>query len=315
MIIETLGPIKTPVLLLFFNRPDLTQQVFNSIRSVRPPKLFLASDGARMEVGAETELVIDLRDQILSQIDWKCEIFTLFRDQNLGCKHAVSSAISWFFEHVEEGIILEDDCLPSTSFFYYCEVMLEKYRENERIFLVSGQNLSGVDSLIQNDYGFTKFALIWGWASWRRVWENYDVNVTKWGKNKKQILKKVSTKFAARLYWLTIFDRLYQSQIDTWDYQLSFLILSSEGKTIIPKKNLISNIGFDERATHTKEGTSTNANLPRHELDFPLVGPKDQMEEIRINEFYDQHIFAEKSWFNRLIRLPKYLSLMWFNRE
>lgn len=236
-----------------------------------------------------------MRNELLQRIDWDCEVTTLFREKNAGCKHAMSNGIDWFFKHEEEGIILEDDCLPSRSFFFYCEELLEKYRSDDSVYLISGQNIREIDPLIESDYGFTKFALIWGWASWRSVWKMYDVHISDWPANKNEILKRVSPFLRARLFWLRKFDTMHDQKVDTWDYQLSYLILKDGGRTIIPKKNLISNIGFDDRGTHTKNPKSDNANIPRYELDFPLKGPKDPKEEQRINRFYDLKIYSERN--------------------
>ena len=134
-----LNPLITPVLFIVFNRLDKTRQVFEAIRQARPPFLYIASDGARFNKEGELEKVQAVRDFIIQNIDWKCEVKTLFRKKNLGCKYAVSGAISWFFNNVDQGIILEDDCLPSKSFFWYCEELLEKYKHDNSIYLISGE--------------------------------------------------------------------------------------------------------------------------------------------------------------------------------
>lgn len=245
-------PLKTAVLFLVFNRLDTTKQVFQAIREAKPPRLYIAADGARESKEGEAEKVKAVRDYILQNIDWDCEVKTLFREKNLGCKIAVSSAITWFFENEEMGIILEDDCLPSQSFFWFCEELLVRYRDDTRI----GQ-ISGFNPLVEFDfngasYGFSKFGPIWGWASWSRVWKKYDVNIKKWKKIKKINQVDFFTDNNQEKQWrIELFDRMYNKEIDTWDYQWSFVKLIESQLSIIPFVNLIKNIGFGEDATHT----------------------------------------------------------------
>lgn len=176
--------LNVPVLLLIFNRPDTTQRVFHEIRGASPLQLFISADGPRENKPGEFEKCQITRD-IVRQVDWDCEVYTNFRDKNLGCKIAVSSAIDWFFENVEEGIILEDDCLPSFSFFRFCEELLEKYRDDERIMQIGGTNLLSEWQRSDDSYYFSKYGAIWGWATWRRAWQYYDVNMKLWPEVKK----------------------------------------------------------------------------------------------------------------------------------
>ena len=168
----------TPILLLMFNRPNSTERVFTTIRQIQPKQLFISSDGPRNSKAGEKEIVENLQKKILDSIDWPCEVKTLFRKTNLGCKYAVSEAISWFFQQVEQGIILEDDCIPHISFFHYCQELLEIYKENEQIFSISGYNRQR-QSKIQEDYFFSKYFSSWGWATWKRAWEVIDINLNK----------------------------------------------------------------------------------------------------------------------------------------
>lgn len=157
-----------PVLLLAFNRPDLARQVFAAIRAARPSLLFIAVDGARVHKLGEADLVVETR-RIAGEVDWPCEVKTRFSDENQGCKRAVSGAIDWFFEHVEEGVILEDDCLPHPSFFPYCAAMLARYRNDERVGMVSGNNFLPQAEWRSTGHEFSIFTFIWGWATWRRA--------------------------------------------------------------------------------------------------------------------------------------------------
>lgn len=241
----------TPILFLIFNRPDTTKQVFESIRKVRPNKLYLAADGPRASKLGEVDLCMQTRN-IVSQIDWDCEIKTLFRDENLGCKIAVSSAIDWFFENEEQGIILEDDCLPHESFYGFCETLLNYYKNDGRVFHISGNNFQ--DGIIRGDgsFYFSKYNHIWGWATWKRAWKMYDVNLK--FENEKEIEVFINRNFEAKkeqLFWTKLYKNFIKSAIDTWDYQWTYAIWKNNGLSIIPNKNLVSNIGFDSNGTHT----------------------------------------------------------------
>ena len=219
----------TPILFLIFNRPDTTKQVFESIRKARPNKLYLAADGPRASKLGEVDLCMQTRN-IVSQIDWDCEIKTLFRDENLGCKIAVSSAIDWFFENEEQGIILEDDCLPHESFYGFCETLLNYYKNDGRVFHISGNNFQ--DGIIRGDgsFYFSKYNHIWGWATWKRAWKMYDVNLK--FENEKEIEVFIKRNFEAKkeqLFWTKLYKNFIKSAIDTWDYQWTYAIWKNNG--------------------------------------------------------------------------------------
>ena len=267
-------PLKTAVLFLVFNRLDTTTQVFEAIRLAKPPRLYIASDGARGSREGEKVTVQAVRDYVLSHIDWDCEVKTLFREQNLGCKYAVSGAIDWFFENEEMGIILEDDCLPDPTFFRFCQEMLERYRHDQRIGLISGDNFQFGNRRSDDSYYFSKYVHIWGWASWRDRWVNsYDVAMAKWpGIRDGAWLSDMVGNAREAAYWTKILERVHRGEIDTWDYQWVFANWVEGRMTILPSVNMISNIGFDGNATHTK-GASDLANLTRNPIGFPLMHP------------------------------------------
>jgi hypothetical protein len=253
--------MKTAVLFILFNRPDTTQLVFDEIRKAKPAKLFIAADGPRPNREDDAQKCEEAR-KIVEQIDWPCEVKTLFRPENLGCKMAVSSAIDWFFEHVEEGIILEDDCLPSPSFFYFCENMLDYHRHEQSVMHVSGVNPLNT-GFGEGSYYFTRIPHIWGWATWRRAWKRYDVHMSSYPDfvNQNRI-SDIFTEKEYQQYWLKIFQMAFEGQIDTWDYQWVYTLFNHHGLSIIPSQNLISNIGFDGNATHTLNHNSPLANRP-----------------------------------------------------
>jgi len=271
--------MKSPVLLLIFNRPSLTELVLNSIRLVKPNKLYIAADGPRKNKINEIDECNQAR-KIALNIDWDCEVITLFRDENLGCKKAVSSAISWFFEHEAEGIVLEDDCLPHEDFFRYCDLLLERYREDERIGLISGTSLCDLDreSMLTDgeDYFYNRYPSIWGWASWKRVWNDYDPKISSWLTKQNDVINLIPSKTMKKIN-RKIFDNVFQDEIDTWDYQVSYMLWLTGRMAIAPKYNLVQNIGFGCDATHTKNKSSHMVAKSKidisNKLIFPLRGP------------------------------------------
>ena len=271
---------KTPILFIIFNRRDVTTMVFNEIRKIKPSKLFVVADGPRLERDGEKEKCEETR-AIIESIDWECEVFKNYSDINLGCKKRVSSGIDWFFENVEQGIILEDDCLPNQSFFRFCEEMLEKYKDEEKIGMISGDNFQF--GKVSNDYSyyFSRYSHIWGWASWRRAWKKYDVDIKSWPQIKKDNgLKNIFNNIKDTYYWSSIFNDVYNNKIDTWDYQWSFTCFVNNYLSVMPAVNLVSNIGFSPNgSTHTRR-ISKFSNMKTSELSFPLSGPLEIVRNI-----------------------------------
>jgi len=173
-------PLHTPVLFLVYKRPDTTRQVFEAIRQAKPPRLYVAADGPKKNVPGEAEKVKQVREIISNGVDWDCEVKTLFRDENLGCKYGPVEGINWFFKNEEEGIILEDDTLPSQSFFWFCQELLERYKDDTRIMVISGDNFQNGITRGTCSYYFSRYNHIWGWASWRRAWKYYSVDMKLW---------------------------------------------------------------------------------------------------------------------------------------
>jgi hypothetical protein len=241
-----------PVLLLIFNRPDTTERVINQIKAVRPSKLFIAADGPRVHNVKDKQMCEAVRSLVLNTIDWDCELKTLFREQNLGCGIAVSEAITWFFENVDEGIILEDDILVDPSFFSFCRAMLIKYRHDTRIMHVSGSTFVYPFIRINNPYYFSKLPSVWGWASWKRAWIEYRYNVNELDE---KIIRSEIEQWAGNSkisnYYLNIFSKMKAREFDTWDYQWLLTIFASGGLVITPSVNLALNIGFESDPTHT----------------------------------------------------------------
>lgn len=285
------GLLNTAVLFLVFNRPEVTAQVFQAIRQAKPPRLYVAADGPRADRPGEAARCADVR-RIATAVDWLCEVKTLFREKNLGCKVGVSSGITWFFENEEEGIILEDDCLPSLSFFWFCQELLEKYRNDERIGQICGSAFVAgtLSSSRTTSYVFSKYGPIWGWASWRRAWIYYDASLSNWPLMKEPLWLNSAYNDANEINArLILGEKLYRNEIDTWDYQWGFAKNYQSLLSIVPTKNMVVNIGFGPDATHTKLGNSPTQN--RLEMRFPIQHP----EFILANEEHDR-LYREKTW-------------------
>lgn len=305
--------IRTPytccnaVLLLFFNRFDTTKRVFTQIAKVKPPRIYLAGDGSRhTDDKAKIERI---RAFLLGHISWDCEIHTRFLESNLGCKLAISSAISWFFSHEKQGIILEDDCLPNVSFFRFCDELLERYKHNEQVMMISGwsaldfaphtqvEHLCAKASL-KEDYYFSKYNHIWGWASWARAWSRYQLTFKDF-KNEFKILNNFSSKNEKTL-WYNTFKAYAQGKIDTWDYPWTYSIWKHKGLCIYPKQNMILNIGLNRAdATHTNT-ESKFSSMPAYELIFPLKHPSKVEQNYRLDSIDFKAVFQNRPLWAKL---------------
>jgi hypothetical protein len=301
---------KTPILFLIFNREETTQKVFEAIRRQRPKSLFVAADGPRKNKPVEAEQCQKTRD-IIKQIDWDCELKTLFRDENLGCKMAVSSAITWFFEHVEQGIILEDDCLPDSSFFPYCEELLDRYKDDTRIGHIGGDCFLS-DYVDKNySYNFCSISHIWGWATWRRVWKNYDVYFSYWEKYRqdRKMRNRIFNNFLEKIYYTSFINDvlLGRKKFSVWDTQYIFMHRLQHQLSVHPTVNLVRNIGFDSVfATHTTKKNS-KLDIPLSSITFPLKHPEYVLPNDRIDKMMSRKIVFS---YKRLIRFILYY---WWN--
>lgn len=269
----TLPSLKVPVLFLIFNRQDTTQLVFSEIRKARPAKLFVAADGPRKDHPTDRENCRKARE-IVSQIDWDCAVFTLFREENLGCKKGVSSAIDWFFSQVEEGIIIEDDCVPDQSFFLFCQELLRRYRDDERIMMISGTNYLFDRVEMKESYYFSKYYAIWGWATWKRAWSLYDINMTRWPEyDSHKYLNQIYRDSRIVSYFRNMMQDTYDHKLDTWDIEWVYSCIFNSALSISPKYNLISNIG--NTGIHTIEPGPFH-NMARKEIDvYALIHPSN----------------------------------------
>lgn len=285
--------LQTAVLFLVFNRPETTAQVFEAIRRAKPPRLYVAGDGPRDGRAGEAKRVAKVREIAIS-VDWPCEVKSLFQVGNLGCKHAVSGAITWFFEQEDQGIILEDDCLPHPDFFRFCETLLKRYVDDERVSVITGDNFQNGTPRGDGSYYFSRYNHVWGWASWRRSWQNYDGDLNFWPdwKRSEKWLSEFSDS-VERQYWENIFDRMYAQQIDTWDYPWTASVWYHGGLTATPNVNLVSNIGFGPNSTHTASANSPFSKMATSALG-KVVHPSAISQDQSADSYVFEHIFRGK---------------------
>jgi hypothetical protein len=284
----------TPVAMFNFNRPHLTRQVFEVVRQVRPKCLLLVADGPRADRPDDARLCAEVR-AILDEIDWECTVLRNYSDTNLGSFKRNSSGLNWVFDTVEEAIILEDDCVPSLSFFPYCEELLERYRDDSRIGLISGNNFLPQSSDKQTpSYFFSIYAMTWGWASWRHTWLQVDMNMPYWPDLKDSgELSTVLGTSEEEIYWRRIYDQIRSGKRNNaWDYQLMLACIKYRQLTIVPAVNLVANVGYGVDATHCLDGESTLANNAVHKIFFPLNHPEEMMPSAKIDNLIFKTRFA-----------------------
>jgi len=284
--------LRTPVAFIIFNRPDTTQQVFAEIAKARPPILLVVGDGPRANHAEEAGKVAATRG-IIKRVDWDCEVLTNFSEVNLGCKRRVSTGIDWVFDQVEKAIILEDDCLPDPTFFRFCQEMLERYRHDQRIGMISGDNFQFGRRRNDDSYYFSKYVHVWGWASWRDRWAgSYDVTMARWPRIRDEgWLGDIVGNRSEAAYWHNIFESVHRGDIDTWDYQWLFANWLEGRMSILPAMNMISNLGFGKNATHTIAVDRGLSNLRRNPMGFPLIHPPGVFRNIQADEFSERMCF------------------------
>ncbi|WP_293078976.1 methyltransferase domain-containing protein [Okeania sp. SIO3B5] len=282
--------LTTSVVLIIFNRPDTTAKVFEVIRQVKPPQLFVIADAPRLDKSGEVEKCMAAR-KIIDQVDWKCEVLTNYPDFNLGCRERIYSGLNWVFSLVESAIILEDDCVPHLTFFRFCQELLERYRDNNQVMAISGDNFQFGNNPTKYSYYFSRYPHCWGWATWRRAWKNYDNRMQLWSKLRgSKWLENILQNSRAIQYWSEIFQKNYQG-FNSWAYAWMFACWNHHGLTILPKVNLVSNIGFGEDATHTSS-INRFANMSVEEMIFPLNHPPSIIRNIPADDFTEKTMFS-----------------------
>jgi hypothetical protein len=282
--------VQKPVLFLVFNRPDHTARAFEAIRAARPPRLYVAADGARGDRPEEAEACAEVR-RIATAVDWDCEVRTLFRTANLGCGRAVSEAIDWFFGMEEEGIVLEDDCIAGPDFFPFCDALLERFRDDTRVWAITGNNFQDGRQRGDGSYYFSKYVHVWGWASWRRAWDQFRLDIPFWPNWRRSAAFRAQAGCPAeQRYWTGQFDRVWDNQIDSWAYPWMATTWYHGGLTATPNANLVTNIGIGPLATHTVAPKDRDG-LPVAPLG-PLVHPSAVERDVVADEFVFDTIFG-----------------------
>jgi hypothetical protein len=299
--------MKAAVLLLAWRRPGTTLQVIEAIRAYAPDRIYVACDGPNPARPGEEQKVLATRDVIRREIDWPCQIKHLYSAGNQGCCHGVSRAISWFFEQEAEGIILEDDCVPHIDFFFYCESLLERFRNDERVWCISGNNFQDGHWRGDGSYYFSRYPHCWGWASWSSRWRHYDVSLANWPTFVEcDLLLSIFSDPRERSYWAQIWWQTYLEAIyaTTWDYQWTFLCIANNGLTALPNRNLVSNIGFGVDATHTvNELASEHLSQGLGALQHPSFPLRDEVADRYTFEYHiaGQKMRQEASFRSRLL--------------
>jgi hypothetical protein len=287
--------LRTPVAMLIFNRPETTARVFERVREARPPKLLVVADGPRPDRPEEAERTTAAR-AVAEAVDWECDLLTDYAQVNLGCRGRVSSGLDWVFETVEEAIVLEDDCLPDPSFFRFCDELLERYRDEERVMHISGDNFQSGRTIGEASYYLTRYPHVWGWASWRRAWRHHDVEIREWTALEESGRDALLGQFAdpaERRFWRWAWDGAASGAIDTWDLQWVFAAIRRGALSINPGVNLVSNVGFGEESTHTGEDDGEVGRLPVEEMEFPLRHP-DRLERDQGADEHTARLFFTK---------------------
>lgn len=295
-----------PAAFLIYRRPDVTRRVFAAIAAARPRRLYVIADGPRDE--SEAARCAATR-AIIEEVDWPCEVFTNYAQTNLGLKRRVSSGLDWVFAHEEQAIILEDDCLPDPTFFRFCAELLERYRDDERVMQIAGVNFFRDMYRPQASYFFSGYMHIWGWATWRRAWQHYDVTMRQWADTpvREHVLSQFDNPRECQHYY-EIWTRVYEGQIDTWDYQWSFVCRARQGLSVVPRHNLISNIGFGPEATHTLVKTRVAA-MPTQPMPFPLQHPPTVARDVEADRLLSKVTLLKPPLYRRAVnRLRQALS-------
>lgn len=280
------------LLVMTFNRHSTLAQLLAILKQYPPSRLYIVQDGPRANNAADHANCWQVR-QMVEALEMPCSIKLKLNPTNLGPMHAQKAALDWFFEQEEEGIVLEDDCIPDPSFFRFSAELLAKYRHDSRVMWISGDNFERGIRTVKESYYFSRFPHCWGWASWRRVWQGYDLLITAWPQAKEDgLLSRVFQHQEEREYWTNIFDKSFAGKIRSWDYRMTFHIWKSNGLCILPVTNLIRNIGFQELATNCSNDPHGVADLPTYPINFPLLHPVTQEFNDLADEFTSRSAYG-----------------------
>lgn len=317
--------VDVPVLLIFFTRDDTFAKVFEKVREAKPSKLFLACDGPRANRPDDVEKIEKCK-AIASNIDWECEVYTNYSDVNLGCGVRPQSAIGWALSIVDRIVILEDDCVPELSFFDYMAELLERYKDDERVGMVSGLNHLKTWDCGGYDYCFTKNGAIWGWGTWSRVWKEYDYTISHFNNEytKKLLHNSFRNKNAAEVRertWTSTVDRLNKGEnISYWDVQFGFLKHVNSYFAIVPRNNLIYNIGVGADSTHAIGVTQSSWKkgtlhfIPTAEIEQPLKHPPYVLQDVEYDMIVDKYWLGQSRLRKNFGRIKRVIKRIFFKK-
>jgi hypothetical protein len=283
--------IQTPVAFIIFKRPDTTARVFEAIRQAKPPKLLVVADGPRPDRPGEDKECAATR-AIIDQVDWDCEVLKNYAEVNLGCRQGVSSGINWVFDTVEEAIILEDDCLPHPTFFRFAEELLDRYRDDQRILSICGQNVQFGRKRTDYSYYFSRYNHCWSWASWRRAWQHYDLDMKLWPeiRDGNFLVDVLGDSHAAKV-WTNTLQLCYEKKLPSWAFQWTFASFIQNGMNIVANVNLVSNIGHGVGATNTEDVNSPYNNMPVEAITFPMKHPPFTIRDTQADNFTENTLY------------------------
>lgn len=302
---KAVNKLSTPVVLIIFNRPETTSRVFEEIRKARPEKLYIVADGPRPARPDDVERCAEARSTVES-IDWECDVVRLYAETNMGCGRRIASGLDLVFSEVDEAIILEDDCVPAPSLFNFCSVLLDRYRADERIMMISGNNFQGGIPRGSASYYFSKYTQTCGWATWSRSWRLYDYRMARWPEFRKSAeFAELCNGRGEKRYWTGIFDRVYGGTDDIWDYQFLFASWVHGRLAIAPQHNLVTNIGFGGSGTHVMLEDELLSNQPVTDI-WEIIHP----DAVEANIEADLHTFRTIHK-GRMRRIKRHLLRGW----
>jgi hypothetical protein len=286
--------LDTPVAMIVFRRPRHTERVLSAIRQAKPKKLLVIADGPSAARPGEAEKCAAARAVVDRLVDWDCELLKNYSDTNLGVEKRFHSGFNWVFEQCESAIILEDDELPHESFFGFCQELLWHYQDDRRVMAINGVNYHFGEYSTPHSYYFSRYFHCWGFATWRRAWELYDVKIRRWQelRNTPWLMDICAGNKTEANYHADVFDRLVRGEIKTWDYQVTFAMWANSGLAITPNVNLVSNIGYGEDALHHTGGDSPFANMPTVEIARPLIHPPAVLRDLAADRLEYERLIA-----------------------
>jgi len=290
---------KTPVLLILYNRVEETHNLFQIIRKIKPEKLYVAADGANRNIPIDYQMCLRTRSVIMPE--WKCKTNLLFHDEHIGKSRNTYSAISWMFEHEEEGIVLFDDTVPNFDFFHYCEELLEKYRDVPEIMHIGANYLERRKKYLINSYHFSAYSFIWGFATWRKTWEGFELKMKKEPEEVLMVIDNYVNNPIEKIFCHRIYNTLRKNNLDYWEYQYNFHIWLNNGLCVSPNVNLVTNVGFKKRKRRIRK------LMKKTDPILPIQHPKTIERHKRADAYTFRKVYRRRfarifaDWFDELI--------------